>query len=251
MQLLERVRSWLQPSGSHAHSEEVFWSLWKKTARADVTRHPFHPEVLANLDGLIAATAAAPPETLVEVNGVLTQWDDMRQRYPHVYRNLTPDWKRRFVVAEVARVSAVAGSTDYLTKREQTTFEDGTHETLTIQHRLSGLRAIFFWDAGEPIGRVLAKSYGIRSIDPDRQWPHEGLQAVDTWEGLGITSRIYQHVADLQPDVRWRANSLTPQSARMRRRLHRLDPWRFRLRATWRNIQTTPARGARNATGPR
>jgi hypothetical protein len=53
-------------------------------------------------------------------------------------RRLTPVWMGDFVIAEVARVAAVADSTDYLTERSQTEFADGTQETLTIQHRLSG-----------------------------------------------------------------------------------------------------------------
>jgi hypothetical protein len=115
MQLAERVRLWLQPFRSQAQPEDVFRSLWMKTARADSTRHPFHREVLTNLDRLIAEAAGAPPDTLVEVNGVPTRWNDMPQRYPHISRRLTPDWMRNFVVTEVARVAAVADSTDYLT----------------------------------------------------------------------------------------------------------------------------------------
>ena len=227
MQLAERVRSWLQPSRSEAQTQDAFRSLWEKTARADTTRHPFHSEVLTDLDGLIAKAAGAAPDTLVEVNGIPTRWDEMPQRYAHISRCLTPDWMQNFVITEVARVWAVADSTDYLTERSQIRFPDGTQETLTVQHRLSGLRATFFWGDGEAIGRVLAKSYGIRSIDRDRHWTHEGVEAVDMWAGLGITSRIYQRASDLQPGLRWRANSLTPQSARMRRGLHRLDPWRY------------------------
>jgi hypothetical protein len=171
------------------------------------------------------------------VNGIPTRWDDLTQRYPHIFRRLTPDWMRDFVVREVARVSAVADSTDYLTERSQIRFADETQETLTIQHRPSGLRAVFFWNDKEATGRVLAKSYGIRSIDPDRHWTHEGVQAVDAWAGLGITSRIYQRAADLQPGIRWRTTSLTPQSARMRRRLHRLNPWRYEAA---RNVEEHP-----------
>ena len=65
MQLAERVRSWLLPSRSQGQLEEVFRSLWEKTARADTTRHPFHREVLADLDGLIAKATGAAPDTLV------------------------------------------------------------------------------------------------------------------------------------------------------------------------------------------
>jgi M6 family metalloprotease-like protein len=50
---------------------------------------------------------------------------------------------RNLVVTEVARVAAVADSTDYLTERSQSEFADGTEETLTMQHRPCGLRAIF------------------------------------------------------------------------------------------------------------
>ena len=124
-------------------------------------------------------------------------------------------------------LAAVADSMDYLAARSRGPFSGSNREVLVVQHRLSGLRATFFWDDEEKIGRVLAKSYSIPSIDPDRTWAHEGSQAVNEWEGLGITSRIYQHGAALQPEIRWRAAPLTDQSARMRRKLHRIDPWRF------------------------
>jgi hypothetical protein len=91
MQLAERILSSLQPSRSHAQPEDAFRSLWEKTARANTTRHPFHREVLTNLDRLIAEAAAAEPDTLPEVNGVLARWDDMPQRYPRIYRRLTQD----------------------------------------------------------------------------------------------------------------------------------------------------------------
>ena len=84
-----------------------------------------------------------------------------------------------------------------------------------------------FWDDGDQVGGVFAKSYRIRSVDPDRDWPHEGSQAVHEWQGLGITSRLYQHGAALQPDIRWGVATLTDQSAALRRRLHQIDPWRF------------------------
>lgn len=124
-------------------------------------------------------------------------------------------------------MAAVADSTDYLAVRSHEHLTDVSRDVLTVQHRLSGLRATFFWDNGETIGRVLAKSYSIPSIDPDRTWEGEGLQAVREWQGTGITSRIYQHGAALEPNIRWRAAPLTNQSARMRRRLHQIDPWRF------------------------
>ena len=62
--------------------------------------------------------------------------------------------------------------------------------------------------------------------------PRPGLatrrsQAVHEWQGLGITSRLYQHGAALQPDICWGVTTLTDQSAALRRRLHQIDPWRF------------------------
>jgi hypothetical protein len=69
---------------------------------------------------LIAVAAAAAPDTLVEVNGVPTRRDDMPRRHPHIVRRQTSEWMRDFVVTEVARVSAMADPTDYLTERSQT-----------------------------------------------------------------------------------------------------------------------------------
>lgn len=90
-----------------------------------------------------------------------------------------------FVLAEVNRVAAGVDSTDYLAARSRGPFSAFDRDELTVQHRLSGLRATFFWDDGEKIGRVLAKSHSISSIDPNRTWDGEGLLAVNEWEGLG------------------------------------------------------------------
>jgi hypothetical protein len=83
------------------------------TARAGATRHPFHREVLADLDRLLDQVAAAPPDTLIWGNGRMTRWDLIREVSPHIVRRLTPAWIRSFVVAEVHRAAAVADSTDY------------------------------------------------------------------------------------------------------------------------------------------
>jgi hypothetical protein len=104
MQIMERVRSWLEPSDAEEQAEAVFRSLWDETARAESTRHPFHREVLTDLDVLLDKVAVAAPDTLVRVNGITIRWDAVPQRYPHISRRLTTDWIRSFVVEEVARV---------------------------------------------------------------------------------------------------------------------------------------------------
>ena len=50
---------------------------------------------------------------------------------------------------------------------------------------------------------MFAKSYSIRSIDPDRRWQLEGSQAVDEWEGLGNHLPDLPARAPLQPDLPW------------------------------------------------
>ena len=141
MQLAERVRSWLPPSRSQAQPEDAFRSLWGKIARADATRHLFHREVLINLDRLIAEATATAPDTLVEVIGIPSRWDDMPQRYSHMFRRLTPVWMGDFVIAEVARGRSVADSTDYLTSpardlRVEPLRSDGP--SLRLPHRHHG-----------------------------------------------------------------------------------------------------------------
>ena len=227
VQLVERVQSWFDPPGLEAQTEEVFRAVWLRVRAMSSTRHPFHREVLDDLDRLLDQVEALPPDTLVEIDGILTSWGDVPRLHPSVARRLTREWMRLFVVTEVARVAQVADSTDYLTARLQPSESWRDRHELTVQHRLSGLRAIFLWSDGEGIGAVVAKSYSIASIDPDRAWPHEGSEAVEEWEGLGITSRLYRHAAALQPDLRWRVGLLTEQSAALRRRLHQRDPWRF------------------------
>ena len=99
MQIMERVRSWLEPSDAEEQAEAVFRSLWKKTARADSTRHPFHREVLTDLDGLLDKVAVAAPDTLVRVNGITIRWDAVPQRYashlPPPHLRLDPQLRRR------------------------------------------------------------------------------------------------------------------------------------------------------------
>jgi hypothetical protein len=46
-----------------AQPEDVLRSLWEKTARAGSTRHPFHREVLTDLNTLLDNVAAAAPLT--------------------------------------------------------------------------------------------------------------------------------------------------------------------------------------------
>ena len=52
--------SGLVPAIAHAaQHEDVLRSLWEKTARAGTTRHPFHREVLTDLNTLLDNVAAA------------------------------------------------------------------------------------------------------------------------------------------------------------------------------------------------
>jgi hypothetical protein len=53
MQLGERIRSLFEPRDAAAQAEKTFRSLWATTARAGSTRHPFHREVLTDLDMLL------------------------------------------------------------------------------------------------------------------------------------------------------------------------------------------------------
>jgi hypothetical protein len=181
MQLGERIRSLFEPRDAAAQAEKTFRSLWKTTARAGSTRHPFHPEVLSDLDMLPDQVDATPPDTVVRVRDIPTHWDQAERLYPYIARRLTPDWMRSFVVAEVDRVAMVADSDDYLMAHSRG-WDGNRSRILTVQHRLSGLRAAFLWDQGSRTGRVFAKSYSIPTIDPNRDWEHEGSQAVDHWQ---------------------------------------------------------------------
>ena len=62
------------PAIAHAaQPEDVLRSPWEKTARAGSTRHPFHREVLTDLNTLLEKVAAAAPDTLDDVNGIPTR----------------------------------------------------------------------------------------------------------------------------------------------------------------------------------
>ena len=101
------------------------------------TRHPFHREVLSDLDRLLNQVAATPPATLVLVRDIPTRWDLVERLYPYIARRLTPDWMRSFVVAEVDRVAVVADSDDYLTV-DSRGWDGNRSRVLTVQHRPLG-----------------------------------------------------------------------------------------------------------------
>lgn len=151
-QPLHWVRSCFDPSRAEAQSEEVFRQVWRSSARIESTRHPFHREVLDDLDGLLARVAGLPPNTLVEVEVIAKRWEDLSRFHPLIVRRLSVEWMRDFVRAEVA------DSTDRSTTHiQQSGSRLGRHE-LTVQHRLSGWRAVIVWRDGEGIGTLVAKS---------------------------------------------------------------------------------------------
>ena len=64
VQLVERVRSWFDPAGVEALTEEVFRAVWRGVRTGSSTRHPFHREVLDDLGSLLDQVEALPPDTL-------------------------------------------------------------------------------------------------------------------------------------------------------------------------------------------
>jgi hypothetical protein len=66
MLLAEWVRSWLQPFRSQAQPEDVFRSLWVKTARAAIADIDAAAEAAASVE---ITTRASPHGDLVSANG--------------------------------------------------------------------------------------------------------------------------------------------------------------------------------------
>jgi hypothetical protein len=138
MQLGERVRLLFEPRDAAAQAEKTFRSLWKKTARAGSTRHPFHREVLTDLGMPLDQVNTTPPATLVLVRDIPTRWDLVERLYPYIARRLT-------------RTGCAASSLPRCCGRRLRRLSDGAiaglgwhrSRVLTVQHRISGLRAAF------------------------------------------------------------------------------------------------------------
>lgn len=102
-------------------------------------------------------------------------------------------------------------------------------EAMTIQHRASGLRALFILH-GDGFGEVSATPSNVFSIDPE--YPRECQEWRDLL-GLGIGRQIYAEGHSLLPGVRWISKAGTPYAKRLRKKLHAADPYTWEDECRW------------------
>lgn len=153
--LLEQIRAWFGPVYAE-QTEDAARQLWR-IARADVShRHPFHREVLDDLERIVELVPALWADEVIEIDDLPVSLGQLDRHYPQIARSLTPAYLREFAAREVERVEEVASSNDYLHNRSTVEGSGPTRHQLVVQHRLSGLRIAFSWNDDQLIGKIFA-----------------------------------------------------------------------------------------------
>lgn len=193
---------------------------WKREAGRLTNRNAFHPCLDQarhdRLDAMVdrlrtkpVADAGPPPCDMdpADIPGLL-EW-------------LTVDHAAVELQTEADAVRGVAADDRFLTDEF---VDDEGNQVLLVQHQASGLRAEFALSTKEPgFGTVYSKPYKISSIDPAN--PGDSGDSWQNYAGLGIGTRIYQHAAQLHPEIRWRSGLPSPYAGAVRRKLHAQDPY--------------------------
>lgn len=100
---------------------------------------------------------------------------------------------------------------------------------MIIQHRASGLRAMFMLH-GNGFGEVSSTPSNVKSIDPG--YPSECQEWRD-FLGLGIGRSIYAEGHSLFPHVRWISKASTPYAEGLRKKLHAANPYTWEDKCQW------------------
>ncbi len=133
--LLEQIRAWFGPVYAE-QTEDAARQLWR-IARADVShRHPFHREVLDDLERNVELVPALSADEVIEIDDLPVSLGQLDRHYPQIARSLTPAYLREFAAREVERVEAVASSNDYLHNRSTV----DTHDERTAGDAATSLR---------------------------------------------------------------------------------------------------------------
>ena len=269
-------RTWRQAPGPWLERERARigrWMLqgaltpaeWDTLARADIIgslsrfhaerqdpRNWFHPRTLGRLDEIVPF--------VMNRRGWQKEIGDVVDALPPLHSRLNAEAIEAFIRAEVDRRQVGAADPVLLTDdrpgAERRANRSG-ERWLTVQHQASGLRAIFKYTPGETQGHVVSKSYKIESIDPTR--PEDPIDRAPDWRdwvGLGIGERIYLKAAELLPEQRWGATSVTPAAAALRVKLHARDPWRWwsrtcTCRSSWEDLTVHAAEQADHTQIPK
>lgn len=213
-----RVRDDLDNTPVHRVANAALYDALNVVRRADSRRHPAHPEALNDLPGLAHRVSDAAfalthlPRVRVPRHLLSGSRDVTTVDVPDLMALLTPARTADHIRARVTFWKGVADDDRFI----HATDDEGR---LTVQHVASGLRL-----------RAMRRSDGTGAIGSKSYETPELAPAPFMWEsvaGLGIGTRLYQHLATLWPDVRWPAGILSNHSLPVRGKLHALDPWRW------------------------
>lgn len=203
---------------------------WTRRRRELSFRNPFHRESLAHLPEWLPAVVHAARSGHMFEYGPYRRRADGRiwaSELPEVMELLTVPYAEQLIRWRVERLAAIADDPTMYSRLESV---DGG-QVMTVQHARSGLRAQFGWGEGETVGKVLSKTYKIKSIGPE---PDHASVAWEAYLGLGIGGAIYRAASRLLPGMRWgRIGLLSEQAEMLRVRLHGEDPWTWSGPCDW------------------
>ncbi|SFB40421.1 hypothetical protein SAMN05421867_12156 [Cellulomonas marina] len=192
-------------------------------ARQHSHRNTFHPEVLDELDRVVAAARSSlertTPAAAGGFQGMTTHRKDVFvTQLPALAELLDEAAIRAYSVDTVEALARIASDEEMLTWVGD--------DQCVVQHRASGLRQHFWADRVPVPGRIgvfgatNARTYKVASLVDE---PDPG-----PWEcfvGLGIGTRLYRAGAELMPGVRWWSSVAKAPAVAVRRRLHAEDPY--------------------------
>ena len=208
-------------------AEHIIDDLVAAIRREQSKRHPYHHEILADIDELVAQVVnlglGADIRCQARMPVAVTD-------LPQLTDLLTPPSVHSTIKQRVHHYAAIAADPTMIHAWADGRLwaQDSQGLVLFVQHEASGLRATF--EQGRVItgdkrpGYIYSKSYKIQSLDPRRPG------VMDNWNsfvGLGIGAKLYLAGAALLPDERWASGTASPQALGLRRRLHLVDPYRW------------------------
>lgn len=187
-------------------------------------RHPFHLEVLDEIEEVVELVLEHVGEVYLGEDPTDFQFATTVDTVPQVAQRIDADAIEEFIREGVEHYQVVAAGSQLLTEWRD-------EQVLVVQHQASGLRARFTVEE-DGFGSVYSKSYKIRSIDP-RDDGRVGGDRIHDFYGLGIGEQLYLRGAEEIPGVRWMSGVSSVPAKRVRRRLHRRDPYVWEGQCHW------------------
>lgn len=198
--------------------------LWKVAADAIIpNKNPYGRAAGVHFNQILAQVWATRDMTdfVVGDNSLVYRVTDV----PEVGELVTEGFLWSSASARIAECTLIARNTDL---RSEKTHCDNM-EAMIIQHRASGLRAMFMLH-GDGFGEVASTPSSVKSIVPG--YPTESQKWRD-FLGLGIGRRIYNNGHSLHPGVRWISKAGTPYAEGLRKKLHAADPYTWEDKCQW------------------